>query len=157
MSAYFNFHSGIGKPIGDITYGEFILFYQGVFIAAWMYPAMSGAIRISILFFYRRLFAKASTFYRNATWVLIAMQAAYIITFEIIPGFSCTPIADGWEPVRRLTSCTDLYIDATIGLYSVSLAFDVILLVFPLWIVFRLQMPIKKRIGVSVIFLIGTW
>lgn len=157
MAAYFNFHSGIGKPIGDITYGEFVTFFKGVFVAAWMYPAMSASIRVSILLFYHRLFAKADIKYRVAIWSLIILQGVYVIIFEVLPSFSCHPIKDAWDPLKRYTSCSMLYIDATEALYSVSLAFDVILLVFPLFIVWSLHMPIKRRISASVIFVLGAW
>jgi len=157
MATYMNLNSGIGKPIGDITYGEFILFFKGVFVATWMYPPMSAAIRISILLFYHRLFSKAEAFYRWVIYTLIALQVAYVIVFEILPSFSCSPISAAWDPMKRYTSCTNLYIDATIALYSTSLGFDIILLVFPIFIVSRLQMPLKKRISASAIFVLGTW
>ncbi|KUJ09021.1 uncharacterized protein LY89DRAFT_741320 [Mollisia scopiformis] len=155
MAAYFNLHSGIGKPIEEITYGEFIIFFKGIFVAAWMYPLMSASIRVSILLFYRRIFAKGYLFYSSTIWILLALQGAYVIAFEIIPGFSCHPIADAWDPVNRITNCSDLYINATEALYSTSLAFDVILLIFPIYAISRLQMPLKKRLGVFVIFILG--
>lgn len=157
MAAWFNLNSGIGKPLGDITYGEFIIFYKGVFVAAWMYPAMSASIRVSVLLFYRRVFAKGSRYYSVFLWTLLALQAVYVIIFEITPGFSCHPLKDAWEPMKRYTSCSMLYIDATIALYSVSMAFDVILLVFPIYAVSKLQMPLKKRLGVLLIFFLGAW
>lgn len=155
MAAYFNLHSGLGKPIGDITYGEFITYFKGIFVAAWMYPAMTAAIRVSVLLFYRRIFAKGNTFYAIFIWTMLAMQAAYVVVFEITPGFSCHPIQDGWDPILRLTNCSDFYIYQTEALYSISLAFDVILLVFPIYAVSKLKMPLKRRIGVAVIFSLG--
>jgi hypothetical protein len=157
MAAYMNLNSGIGKPLGDITFGEFILFYKGVFVAAWMYPPMSAAIRISILLFYNRLFSKADRKYKIIIYFLGLLQVVYVIIFEVLPAFSCRPLKDAWDPLKRYTSCTNLYIDATIALYSTSLAFDIILLVFPIYIVWRLQMPVQKRLSVSAIFFLGTW
>ncbi|KAK8024539.1 hypothetical protein PG993_012605 [Apiospora rasikravindrae] len=156
MSAWYNLHSGIGKPLGDVTYGEFIRFYQGVFVAAWMYPIMSAAIRVSILLFYRRIFAKGNPWYTKSINALLLLQGVYVIVFEITPGFSCRPFPDAWDPIKRLTSCTDFYIDQTIALYSVSLAFDIILLVFPIYAVSKLKISLKKRCGVGIIFALGT-
>jgi hypothetical protein len=157
MAAYFNFHSGIGKPIGDITYSEFTTFFKGVFVAAWMYPAMSAMIRVSILLFYRRLFSNADSKYRLIIWSLIILQGVYVIIFEVLPGFSCHPIKDAWDPLKRYTSCSMLYIDATEALYSVSLAFDVIILVFPIFVVWRLHMPNQRRVSASIVFILGAW
>lgn len=157
MAAYFNFHSGIGKPIGNITYGEFIIFFKGVFVAAWIYPIMSASIRISVLLFYRRLFSKADNKYRFMIWALIVLQVIYVVVFEILPCFSCNPLKDAWEPLQRFTSCTTLYISSTEALYSVSLAFDTVILLFPIAIVWSLHMPVKRRISASVIFILGAW
>lgn len=155
MAAYFNLNSGIGKPIQEITYGEFIIFFKGIFVAAWMYPIMSASIRVAILLFYRRIFAKGSRVYSLLIWALILLQGAYVIAFEIIPGFSCHPIKDAWDPLLRYTSCSNLYINGTEALYSTSIAFDVILLLFPIYAVSKLQMYWRKRLGVVVIFVLG--
>lgn len=155
MAAFFNLHSGLGKPIGDITYGEFITFFKGIFVAAWMYPIMTAAIRVSVILFYRRIFARGNTFYSLFISTMLVLQAAYVIVFEITPGFSCKPIRDGWNPILRLTSCSNFYIYQTEALYSISLAFDVILLIFPIYAVWKLQMPLKKRLGVAIIFALG--
>lgn len=155
MAAYFNLHSGLGKPLGEITYGEFINFYKGIFVAAWMYPIMSAAIRVSVLFFYRRIFAKGNRFYTVFIWAMLFLQLAYVIVFEITPGFSCHPIQDGWNPLLRYINCSDFYIWQTEALYGASLGFDVILLVFPVYAVWKLQMPLKKRLGAAFIFALG--
>ncbi|KZZ87553.1 hypothetical protein AAL_08359 [Moelleriella libera RCEF 2490] len=155
-AAWFILNSGIGKPLGEVTYGEFIISYKGIFVAAWMYPIMSALIRTSILLFYQRLFAKANQWISVAIWTLLGLQLAYVITFEIIPGFACSPIQDGWEPIRRLTSCTDFYIDGTIALYGVSLAFDIIILILPLRPIWNLQISTKKKLSISAILLLGS-
>lgn len=148
------FNSGIGKPLGDVTYGEFILFFKGAFIAIWIYPALSAAIRISILLFYHRLFSKAEAIYRQIIWGLIALQGMYLVAFEIVPCFVCRPIHKAWEPIQRLKACdAGLYIDPTYWLYIISLVFDLILLIFPIFIVWRLQMTVKKRL--QVIFILS--
>ncbi|KAM7215914.1 hypothetical protein V8F06_008672 [Rhypophila decipiens] len=155
MAGYMILESGIDKPIGQITYGEFIVFYKGVFISQWMYPLMSASIRAAIIFFYRSIFALASRFYSVSLWVLLALQALYVVAFTVLPGFECTPISDGWEPLKRMTSCSDLYVTSSLGLYGSSLAFDVILLVFPIYATSCLKMCIKKRLGVILIFGLG--
>ncbi|KAL1870722.1 hypothetical protein Daus18300_005042 [Diaporthe australafricana] len=155
MAAFFYLHSGLGKQIGDITYGEFIMFFKETFAAAWIYPAMTAAIRVSVILFYRRIFARGNKFYSLFISSMLVLQAAYVVVFEITPGFSCRPIWDGWDPILRLTSCNSFYIYQTEALYSVSLVFDVVLLVFPIYAVWKLQMPLKKRLGVAVILALG--
>ena len=155
MAGYIILHSGIDKPIGEVTYGEFIVFYKGVYTSLWMYPIMSASIRISVLLFYRSIFAHVSRLYSVLLWILVGSQVAFVVAFEILPGFMCSPLSDGWDPIKRMTSCTDLYVSLSLGLYSCSFAFDIILLVFPIYATACLKLSFKKRMGVVLIFALG--
>lgn len=118
---------------------------------------MSGSIRISILLFYRRIFATRAS--RIATWalrVLLALQGVYMVVFSILPGFVCSPYHFAWVPTQRVQHCDDMYyFYIMVGLYSVSLFFDAVLLIFPVAPVLKLQMPLKKRLAIIVMFMLG--
>src|SRR5262245_20530421 len=117
---------------------------------------MSATIRVSILFFYRRIFAKGSLYNEWLISGLLALQAAYLITFSIVPGFMCPPLSGAWDVENRLRYCSVAYYQyMTQALYIVSMAFDIILLVFPIFQVARLKMPMGRRIGIAVIFGFG--
>lgn len=78
MVIYVNLHAGIGKPLWEVTLGEFSIWFkfsislaaalqvriaeyvQGIVATAFIYPAMSGAIRTSILLFYLRIFCRTA-------------------------------------------------------------------------------------------------
>lgn len=102
MAIFFNFHSGIGKPISDNTDGDFITFCKGVCIAAWIYPALPASIRISILPFDNRIFPKADTKYMMLIWLLTTLQVIY---FEIVVGFFLSSSND-----RSMESSEAIYI-----------------------------------------------
>lgn len=118
---------------------------------------MTSSIRISILLLYRRTFATQMPRLRLVIWFLLALQIAYLITFSILPGFICHPLNKAWTAIlERETYCHDWYYYYTsVGLYSCSMAFDAILLVLPLYPIAQLQMPLRRRIGVAVIFMMG--
>ncbi|KAL8916331.1 MAG: hypothetical protein Q9172_006351 [Xanthocarpia lactea] len=157
MAAYVNLHAGVGKPLWEITVGEFSVWFKGIIGSAWLYPATTCAIRISILLFYQRIFVptpKARIKY--VIWFLLALQAVYLVVYSILPAFICKPLNKAWQPLERQQYFDDWYYYYTqVALFSTSMAFDAILLVFPLYPVMKLQLPLKKRIGVSILFMMG--
>ncbi|KAL4931674.1 uncharacterized protein BDV17DRAFT_288734 [Aspergillus undulatus] len=110
MAGYVNLHAGVGKPLWEITEGEFSVWFKVRLSLA--LPAMSMSIKTSILLLYHRMFAQAMPRLRLFLWLLLAFQVA---------------------------------------LYSVSMAFDLILFFTRLYSVSKLQMPLRKQIGTAAI------
>ncbi|KAI0802233.1 hypothetical protein GGR55DRAFT_701198 [Xylaria sp. FL0064] len=158
LAGYINLHAGVGKPLWEITVGEFSLWYHGIVITAFLYPIMSAAIRISIIFFYRRIFGDGhDTIVKHTLWLLLGLHGAYIITFVVLPGFFCDSLPEFWDVFNHRLHCHDwYYFYSQVGLYSASLAFDIILLLLPVVPVFRLRLPLRKRLWVLLIFALGT-
>lgn len=156
MAAYVNLHAGIGKPLWEITLGEYSIWFKGIVGSAWLYPATTCCIRISILLFYYRVFALTKTRVKYTIWFLLALQGVYLVVFSILPAIICRPLYKAWNPLERPLYCNDWsYYYTHVALYSTSMAFDAILLVFPLYPVFQLRMPIKRRAGVAILFMLG--
>jgi hypothetical protein len=89
---------------------------------------------------------------------MIVLNCAFIVTFEIMPGFICTPISAGWRnPLTRKLHCRqdEFYYLYNIGLYSSGLGMDIILLLLPIYPVMRLQMSLKRKLGAIVMFMLG--
>jgi hypothetical protein len=116
---------------------------------------MSGMIRISTVFFYQRLFSHDRVT-KWALWGLMGFQVAYIIAFTITPAFACSPISKIKVPTEVLLYCDYNYFTSNLtSMYVVSITSDLVLAVFPILIVYKLQLPAKKRVTAAVIFLFG--
>ncbi|PLB50837.1 hypothetical protein P170DRAFT_311745, partial [Aspergillus steynii IBT 23096] len=156
MAAYVNLHAGVGKPLWENTLGEFSVWFKGIIGSGWLYPAMSMSIRTSILLLYNRMFSKAMPRLRYFIWALLVLQVVYLIVFSILPAFISRPLYKAWNPLERQKYVNDWYYYYTqVALYSTSMAFDYILLVLPLYPIAKAQMSLRKRLGVSVIFILG--
>ncbi|KAI8632914.1 hypothetical protein F5Y19DRAFT_419466 [Xylariaceae sp. FL1651] len=157
LSGYICLNGGIGKPPWEVTLAEFSIWYKGLLAGLFYYPIMSATIRASILLFYRRVFAtRVNRPGEIFIWTMMGLQVAYVIVFTILPGFICTPLHYEWEPIQRLGHCSvKYYYLIQEALYGSSFGFDVILLLFPIIPVSRLQMSLKRRLGVISIFLLG--
>ena len=120
---------------------------------------MTTAIRTSILLFYSRIFAtqaKQASRLNLILKILLELQILYLVVYSILPAFICRPLYKAWHPLERQLYFKDWYYYHTqVALYSTSMTFDIILLVLPLWPVWQLQMPLKRRLSVSIVFMLG--
>ena len=80
-------------------------------------------------------------------------MACYIISTVLVDVFGCSPISKSWEPLED-GHCIDSkrLFKVTAGL---NVAFDIIILVAPLPLVWGLQASLKLKTAVSCIFAIG--
>ncbi|KAG8160087.1 hypothetical protein KVR01_010724 [Diaporthe batatas] len=156
MAIYVNLHAGVGKSLWEITLGEYSIWFQGIIGSMWLYPAMSFWIRVSILLFYRRLFATPGSRFLTVVNVLLVLQVVYLIVYSIIPAFVGRPLYKLWNPLERGQYMDDYYYSYTqIALYATSMAFDAILLFLPTWPLWKLQMPLRRRLSIAVVFMMG--
>ena len=117
---------------------------------------MSALIRISILLFYWRMFGKTMKTMNYAIWGLLGLQVVYVVVYSILPGFVAKPLYMTWHPIQRPLYFNNwYYYYSQVALYSTSMAFDWIILVLPVYPIMKLQMPLKKRLGVATVFMLG--
>ncbi|KAF2012411.1 hypothetical protein BU24DRAFT_484056 [Aaosphaeria arxii CBS 175.79] len=130
----------------------------GIVATAFIYPAMTAAIRVSILLFYLRIFGKTQSIIKWVIWACLALTAVYVAVFSIIPGLICTPLSATWHILTRKDHCKSdqMYYDYNVALYSASLGMDILLLIIPIYPVMGLRMPLRRRLGALFIFALGT-
>ncbi|KAI5791975.1 hypothetical protein EDC01DRAFT_728534 [Geopyxis carbonaria] len=147
---------GIGRPLWEVQGHEWTIWFQTIMASSFIYPAMTGCIRISILLFYRRLLDRSTTFERHFITTLLVSVIPYVIIYEFLTGFMCRPIASAWDPYVRNRDCGDVfYYNMTVSQYSVSLVFDTVILVLPLRPIWNLEISVKQRIAVLAMLMMG--
>ncbi|KAI1113088.1 hypothetical protein F5Y14DRAFT_462790 [Nemania sp. NC0429] len=157
LAVYVNIAAGIGKPLVEITVPEYVVWWKGLVAGAWLYPIMSASIRVSIILFYQRVFSTGvGRLFNRLLWSLLVLQGLYVIAFSITPTFTCHPTYYGWQFYGQAEHCDYRYYNNnTVALYGASLAFDISLLLFPLHPISKLQLPGKRKLGLSAIFALG--
>ena len=95
-----------------------------------------GCIKLSVLFFYRRLFVDGtSRTFDHITKVAIGIIAAWTLTFLFLQVFFCgTHFEEDWGPLIDLSSCLDgfKYDD---GFFISDLITDILVICLPIPIV----------------------
>ena len=110
-------------------------------------------VKIAILLLYRRIFDTAA-FKRNTlvVGILCIIWFFIAICLEI---FQCHPRSAAFEPEMLFTDhCIDIqaYYE---GVTATNMGIDMVMLLLPVHMVWRLKLPTKQRIILSGIFILG--
>ena len=110
-------------------------------------------IKLSVLSLYIVIFS-ASVKFRRVCYAIAAVQIVFAISFFIGILTQCQPLAYTWDRSIPGGSC----VSDSVGFYLTSvqnLVMDVVVLLLPVRMVWRLQMDTRRKIAVTVIFGLG--
>ncbi|KAJ0418860.1 hypothetical protein BJY00DRAFT_314538 [Aspergillus carlsbadensis] len=114
-----------------------------------------GLIKTSILLLWKRMLSPIRSFQLFCTG-MIGLVAAWSIAFFFATLFQCGTHWDwNWAPIGFfLTQCTDTLNMLTV-FCGTDLLTDFVIMFMPLPIIWKLQMSVKKKIGVMGVFMVG--
>ncbi|GAW20837.1 hypothetical protein ANO14919_103490 [Xylariales sp. No.14919] len=116
------------------------------------YAACILLVKISALLLYARIF-KASPVFRRALWIIGVFLTVWWVILTIVPWLFCHPLEKDIE--LSLPGVCDhpsawYYTSAFINAIE-----DLVVLILPTPIIWKLQMTRKKKISISLVFFIG--
>lgn len=124
-------------------------FYGEIF-----YVTALGISKISILFFYLRVFPARS--FRMLTYSIMGLSLAYTIAFFFATLFQCTPISQAWTQWDGLHAgtCNNIHLQGWIAA-AINIFLDIVVMVLPLKHLAGLQMNMTKKVMVMSMFSVG--
>ena len=125
-----------------------------VFAAEVVYDTSITIIRMSVVLFYRRIFGKDRRF-RMALWVTVAILIAWYIAITVLAVFQCSPVKKQFDYTIP-GSCLSFY-GTFIGVTVPNFFIDVILLLLPVPMLWKLKIKKAKKIALTANFLLGYW
>ena len=118
-----------------------------------IYTSAATLPKISVLFLYLRLFVDRIS--RICCFVLIGVLSLFTIVNIITTGVQCNPQAAAWTPALTAAHCADIQAHFVYtGL--VNIATDLAMLVLPIPVIRRLQVPMNVKVGIAGTFLVGS-
>lgn len=119
-----------------------------------LYTLTLGLIKTSILFLYLRLFPDPK--FRRTVWATQAFNLLMVGSFIISDFLQCQPISFFWESWDGEHTGRCFNINALAWAHSaLNIALDFWMLYLPATQVWSLQMKVRKKIGVILMFGIG--
>jgi hypothetical protein len=118
-----------------------------------LFISMMAFAKISLCLFYRRL--SDPRWFQMINWTTLAVVVSYTIAIILALVFACNPIEKSWDITIRKGQCINkgaLYIATA----AINAATDLILLLLPLPIISQLKLPTLQKVGVMLMFVVGS-
>ncbi|EOO03146.1 putative cfem domain-containing protein [Phaeoacremonium minimum UCRPA7] len=148
--------NGLGRDIWTLPFHQISVFVKFFFVMEVQYFIDIALLKLSLLFFYLNIFQFSKV--RKFLWITIAIVVLWGITFVIVAFVQCSPLSFYWTNWDHAHKGTCLNINA-IGWANaaISIALDLWMLAIPLSQLPALNLHWKKKIGVALMFCVGTF
>ncbi|CZR69469.1 related to integral membrane protein PTH11 [Phialocephala subalpina] len=146
---------GEGKDIWTLSFDMITRFGYFFYILEVLYFAQVALLKLTLLFFYLRIFPGKP---RKLLWATVIFDSLYGIAFVFLAAFQCHPISyfwTGWDGEHK-GACLNINAIGWANA-SISIALDVWMLGIPLLQIRSLKLHWKKKIGVAMMFFVGTF
>ena len=144
---------GAGLHTRDFSMNLKEQYSRWTFVSVFFYlPSLLG-YKISILFLYLRIFNVDNNF-RYCTWLVMFITFGYLFSNFWTQLFMCRPIIKYWK-LEIPGHCISYY-NADHSYGSLNFITDLMILVLPLPLIWRIQLSLKEKFEVSVIFFLGS-
>ncbi|KAG9231786.1 hypothetical protein BJ875DRAFT_105796 [Amylocarpus encephaloides] len=144
-----------GQHLYYLTTREVMIALKYFYITEIFFLLSIMLIKVSILLFFIRIFPGGN--HRKMIWGLMALLLITHMTSVCTAIFQCVPFRGNWEnwmykspPVK----CINVYA-AILASAGSSLALDILILVFPIPILWKLKLAWNKKIQLLLIFSVG--
>ncbi|KAL8989197.1 MAG: hypothetical protein Q9177_001871 [Variospora cf. flavescens] len=146
---------GTGRHLLAIGDGNVQKYLQLTYAFQIIYGFALVTARLSILYFYHRLFPRESAprWWRACLYVVTFFVIGWFIAGLCCVTFICTPISYYWTRTGNghcINEMAVMYLSAALTIVA-----DILILLLPLPVIWNLHMRRSKKIGVMTIFLLG--
>ncbi|PLB53961.1 hypothetical protein P170DRAFT_504826 [Aspergillus steynii IBT 23096] len=149
------FTRGSGQVYQDPAESERqkVMYLKALYAITPLYVVDVTLVKLSILFLYRRIFSNCESRRTNSFVIAICL---FWFSIAVISGLLyCRPIRQQWDP-HAGGDCFDFSLYFLIMTLA-DLVIDIVILSFPIPPIIRLRLPLRKRVAVAGIFLLGAF
>ncbi|KAH9222263.1 hypothetical protein DL95DRAFT_518658 [Leptodontidium sp. 2 PMI_412] len=144
---------GFGKHLYSLEDGDLKKFLRDFYIAENTYVVVLSVTKLSILFFYLRIF-QSRYWFCVQVWATVALICVSTSIISVMTIFQCRPIPYFWDRDIKGGGCLDLNALAYAN-SAMSMAQDVIITLLPLREVLKLNMSLHKKVITTLMFALG--
>ena len=147
--------NGLGRDIWTLTFKQITDFVHVFYVMEVLYFAHVVLLKLSLLFFYLRVFPDFRL--RQLIWGTIIFDIVYGVAFIFAGIFQCWPIDYNWEQwdMEHQGRCVNVNAMAWAN-SAISIVLDIWMIGLPMSRVLKLRLHWKKKVGVGLMFGVGT-
>ncbi|KAM5351078.1 hypothetical protein ACJ41O_003801 [Fusarium nematophilum] len=143
---------GAGNHMWDIPMSDYSpKFLQHTLAATLIYGICIALAKLSVLAFVLRI--SPDRLLRRAVHSLIALVCVYTFAYVVLVIFRCRPVAATWDADIN-GDCVDKLIPM-LTLAIANIVIDLCVLLLPIRIVLPLQIPLRQKISLAILFATG--
>ncbi|KAI7921870.1 hypothetical protein M9X92_005125 [Pyricularia oryzae] len=150
---------GAGSHVWALNIDQIQEIYQVLYVYTFIYGSACGSVKLSILFFYMRVFGTrdlvTSRAFKGAIYLGICLSLLYPITIWVTMGNVCRPVTHFWT---QFTGTPGVCIDINtffLALAVINMLIDFYVLAIPIPQILALNMSRRKKGAVLGLMLIG--
>lgn len=139
-------------PLKNITEFSYVCW-----IATLLYVVLIALIKVAILLEWTEIFVtdKKRSYFAWACWITSGVISTLSIILFIMSLANCSPFERNWNPLLPNSFCRFAVPEFGLASAITNLILDVIPLLLAQKVIWSLRLSWQKKLGVSVIFLIG--
>ncbi|KAI4860998.1 hypothetical protein F4820DRAFT_83025 [Hypoxylon rubiginosum] len=146
--------AGLGLDMWFVPHDNITQILKLYYIDELLYITVLALIKISMLFFYLKVFPKKS--FRICTYALILINLVYAVVYDLLLIFQCNPISGAWrtwdgEFEAQCISINGLGWSAA----AINIALDLAVIFLPLPELYKLSLSLRKRLQIMAMFAVG--
>lgn len=144
---------GLGLHMAAVPAENFTMIMKLLWVEYFVFDTGTSVARASALLFYSRVFTQVQSRFRYALWIVHALNIAWVVGMHVVVGLQCTPIEKVWNPLLpgRCIGTRTLFLGSGVP----SLVVNIMILILPLPLLWRLQMKMIRKLLIIGVFLCG--
>lgn len=144
---------GLGKHVIDISPGNLVKQLKALYVCYIIYDTSISLPKFSVLLFYARIFGTQKKPFKYLLWFTHFLVFSWLVSVALLGVLLCSPIEKQWKPSTpgHCHPNTVLWLSSAIP----SVGIDLILLLLPLPMLWRLQMAKSRKILIMTVFACG--
>ncbi|KAL5339068.1 hypothetical protein BJX70DRAFT_398062 [Aspergillus crustosus] len=153
--AYTCSYYGLGANTADVSAEDLATWFKIYFGAECTYLAVGAAVKVSLIVFIMRLFP--TQFVRLSGISIMAFIGAFTLSMTLALTLKCRPFRASWDKSILDAKCWDSQTNFAVLMTQGVIMFvlDVVILALPIRPIWKLQMPVKKRMMILGLFALG--
>ncbi len=156
VTQWFMGHHGLGRDIWTLSFDNITFVLRLFYMAEVFYLTSTVLTKISILFFYLRVFSSHT--FRWVVWAVMSVCTAFFIAFLCSLIFQCSPISYAWT--RWDGQHSGRCINIGTGIFShaaINMVLDLVVLILPLPMLYNMQLTysIMGKVHIFIMFSFG--
>ncbi|PGH01028.1 hypothetical protein GX51_05464 [Blastomyces parvus] len=148
-------NAGLGKDMWNVPFDKITYILKIYYVQEVMYFATMNVTKVSILFFYLRIFP--SHRFKISCYVVMGITIAYGTAVVLAALFQCTPVHlawEHWDGEHTNYRCSNINLIGWLSA-AINIVLDVVIIVMPVKQLLRLALSVKKKIHILLMFGVG--